>query len=119
MSSIVYRKHEVFTSAAASWTVERREVETAVAMNAIGVACGLVNTSTDSSVSWQRVSDSDASGVDRLVGQMDGRPVEKMHVKPLPTAAGHRMVSVVLAATAVAPVRVVHIRAETIRFIRA
>jgi hypothetical protein len=88
-------------------------------MSALEVACGAVTAAGAGRVAWQRVSPSDASGVDRLPGQMDGRAVLKMHVKPLPTAAGHRMVAVVLAATADAPVRVVQIRAETIRFIRA
>jgi hypothetical protein len=119
MSSIVYRKHEVFTSVAASWTEERREVETAAAMNAIGVACRLVNTSPDGRVAWQRVSDSDASGEDRLVGQMDGRAVLALHVKPGVTKAGKIMVTVILAATATNPPRTVSIRAETIRSIRA
>jgi hypothetical protein len=88
-------------------------------MSALEVACGAVTAAGAGRVAWQRVSESDASGVDRLPGQMDGRAVLKMHVKPLPTKAGHRMVAVVLAATADAPVRVVQIRAETIRFIRA
>lgn len=88
-------------------------------MSALEVACGAVTAAGAGRVAWQRVSESDASGKDRLPGQMDGRAVLKMHVKPLPTAAGHRMVAVVLAATEDAPVRVVQIRAETIRFIRA
>ena len=88
-------------------------------MVALEVACGQVTAAGAGRMAWQRVSESDASGKDRLPGQMDGRAVLKMHVKPLPTAAGHRMVAVVLAATQDAPVRVVQIRAETIRFIRA
>lgn len=88
-------------------------------LSALEVACGQVTAAGAGRMAWQRVSESDASGKDRLPGQMDGRAVLKMHVKPLPTAAGHRMVTVVLAATADAPVRVVQVRAETIRFIRA
>ena len=119
MSRIVYRMHEVFTSASAEWSIERIETETAVAMNDIRVACGLVNTSPDGRVAWQRVSDSDESGVDRLVGQMDGRAVLALHVKPGVTKAGKIMVTVILAATATNPTRTVSIRAETIRSIRA
>ena len=119
MSSIVYRKHAVFTSVAASWTAERREVEMAAAMHAIECACRVVNSSSDASVSWQRVSDSDESGVDRLAGQMDGREVLALHVKPGVTKAGKIMMFVMLAATATNPPRIVSIRAETIRFIRA
>ena len=87
MSSIVYRKHAVFTSVAASWTAERREVEMATAMQAIGCACRLVNTSPDARVAWQRVSDSDESGVDRSKGEMDGRAVIAMHITPGVTKA--------------------------------
>ena len=88
-------------------------------MVALEVACGQVTAAGAGRMAWQRVSGSDGSGVDRLPGQMDGRAVLRLSVKPLPTKAGHRMVAVVLAATADAPVRVVQVRAETIRFIRA
>ena len=88
-------------------------------MVALEVACGQVTAAGAGRMAWQRVSESDASGVDRLPGQMDGRAVLRLSVKPLPTKAGHRMVAVVRAAAADAPVRVVQVRAETIRFIRA
>jgi len=91
----------------------------AAAMQAIGCACRLVNTSPDARVAWQRVSDSDESGVDRLKGEMDGRAVLALHVKPGVTKAGKIMVTVILAATATNPPRTVSIRAETIRSIRA
>ena len=119
MNGIVYRKHAVFTSVAASWTAERREVEMATAMQAIGCACRLVNTSPDARVAWQRVSDSDESGVDRSKGEMDGRAVIAMHITPGVTKAGKVMMFVMLAATATNPPRIVSIRAETIRSIRA
>jgi hypothetical protein len=116
---IVYRQASVFTSASASWDIARREVETATALSDIRTACAAVTAAGAGRIKWTRVSESDESGKDRLPGQFDGRSVLKLHVSPNVTKAGKVMVTVILAATDVNPVRTVHVRAETLLFVKA
>jgi hypothetical protein len=116
---IVYRQSPVFTSASASWDTARREVETATALSDIHAACAAVTAAGAGRIKWTRVSESDESGKDRLPGQFDGRAVLKMYVKPGVTKAGKVMVTVILAATDLNPIRTVHVRAETLLFVKA
>lgn len=60
----------------------------AMTIDAISAACAEVNRAGIGRVAWQRRTDSDGSGRERLKGQRDGYAITKAHVSPVTFRGG-------------------------------